>query len=156
MRYQFTYQNTARDLWQLSMYYIYGSLVGLCNMIFTVAMVLLALLRWQEMALWMRACVVVGMSLFTLFQPLAVYVKARKQAAGVSGETTVQFADAGIYIRSGGQHGELAWKQIRKISKKPTMLVVFADTTHGFLLPDRVLGAEKEEFYRYVVSKIKR
>ena len=32
-KYKFTYQITAFDLWQLSMYGIYGSMVGVCNII---------------------------------------------------------------------------------------------------------------------------
>ena len=37
MKYKYTYRNTAGELWQLSMYYIYGSMAGLCNIIFTAA-----------------------------------------------------------------------------------------------------------------------
>ena len=46
----------------------------------------------------------------------------------------------------------LEWKSIKRVSKKPTMIVVFSDTTHGFVLPNRVLGADRKEFYEFVVS----
>lgn len=48
MRYTYTYRTTARDLWQLSMYYIYGSMAGLCNIIFTVAAFALVFSRWDQ------------------------------------------------------------------------------------------------------------
>lgn len=34
------------------------------------------------------------------------------------------------------------------------MIIVFSDTTHGFVFTNRVLGNEKEEFYRYAASKV--
>lgn len=42
MKYRFTINTTASDLWQLSMYGIYGSILGAANAVFTAVMVLLA------------------------------------------------------------------------------------------------------------------
>ena len=108
MRYKYTYRTTARDLWQLSMYYIYGSLAGLCNIIFTVAAFALGFSRW----------------------------------------------DNGLYIRVGDDTSQLPWKSVKRISRKPAMIIIFSDTTHGFIFTNRVLGNEKEEFYRYASSKV--
>ena len=47
MKFEYTYRNTAADIWQLSMYYIYGSLVGVCNIIFTTAVFVLGIVRWN-------------------------------------------------------------------------------------------------------------
>ena len=45
---------------------------------------------------------------------------------------------------------------MKKISKKPTMIVIFSDTTHGFVLSNRVLGSDRAAFYSYIASKVKR
>ena len=45
--YRYTVRPTASDLWQLSMYYVYGSLVGVCNIIFTEAVLALAVAKWS-------------------------------------------------------------------------------------------------------------
>ena len=71
MRFEYVYRNTASDLWQLSMYYTYGSMVGVCNIIFTAAMFILAAVRWGESSVWMRTAIVLGCCLFTIFQPSA-------------------------------------------------------------------------------------
>lgn len=156
MKFQYTYRNTAAELWQLSMYYTYGSLVGLCNIIFTVAVFILGVSRWPELGGLMRFLVVLCCLLFTVVQPLAVYRKAKMQAAGINMDTELGFDDAGVHIRAGGQTSVLNWNKIRKISKKPTMIVLFSDTTHGFVLTNRVLGSQRNEFYAYVISKIGR
>lgn len=154
MRYKYTYRTTARDLWQLSMYYIYGSLVGLCNIIFTVAAFALGFSRWDQAQGIVRCLIVLGCCLFTVIQPLMIYAKAKKQAAGITQDTQVSIDDNGLYIRVGDDTSQLPWKSVKRISRKPAMIIIFSDTTHGFIFTNRVLGNEKEEFYRYASSKV--
>ena len=154
MRYKYTYRTTARDLWQLSMYYIYGSLAGLCNIIFTVAAFALGFPRWDQAQGIVRCLIVLGCCLFTVIQPLMIYAKAKKQAAGITQDTQVSIDDNGLYIRVGDDTSQLPWKSVKRISRKPAMIIIFSDTTHGFIFTNRVLGNEKEEFYRYASSKV--
>ena len=153
MRYKYTYRTTARDLWQLSMYYIYGSLAGLCNIIFTVAAFALGFSRWDQAQGIVRCLIVLGCCLFTVIQPLMIYAKAKKQAAGIAQDTQVSIDDNGLYIRVGDDTSQLPWKSVKRISRKPAMIII-SDTTHGFIFTNRVLGNEKEEFYRYASSKV--
>ena len=150
MRYKYTYRTTARDLWQLSMYYIYGSLAGL----FTVAAFALGFSRWDQAQGIVRCLIVLGCCLFTVIQPLMIYAKAKKQAAGIAQDTQVSIDDNGLYIRVGDDTSQLPWKSVKRISRKPAMIIIFSDTTHGFIFTNRVLGNEKEEFYRYASSKV--
>ena len=154
MRYKYTYRTTARDLWQLSMYYIYGSLAGLCNIIFTVAAFALGFSRWDQAQGIVRCLIVLGCCLFTVIQPLMIYAKAKKQAAGITQDTQVSIDDNGLYIRVGDDTSQLPWKSVKRISRKPAMIIIFSDATHGFIFTNRVLGNEKEEFYRYASSKV--
>lgn len=154
MRYKYTYRTTARDLWQLSMYYIYGSLAGLCNIIFTVAAFALGFSRWDQAQGIVRCLIVLGCCLFTVIQPLMIYAKAKKQAAGITQDTQVSIDDNGLYIRVGDDTSQLPWKSVKRISRKPAMIIIFSDTTHGFIFTNRVLGNEKEEFYCYASSKV--
>lgn len=155
MRFQYTYRTTAFELWQLSMYYTYGSMVGVCNIIFTIAVLALSVSRWSVSGTGFRMLLVFGMCLFTVIQPLAVYLRAKKQVSGLTQDTTVSFADEGIHIMVGEQFSNIRWESVKKISKKPTMIIVFSDTTHGFLFTNRVVGAERDAFYEYITSKIK-
>ena len=50
MKYKYTYRNTAGELWQLSMYYTYGSVVGMCNLIFTAAVIALTINKWNTVS----------------------------------------------------------------------------------------------------------
>ena len=155
MRFRYTFRTTASELWQLSMYYTYGSMVGVCNVIFTAAVAALMVSRWGSSGNGMRFLMVLGLCLFTVIQPLLVYGKARRQAAGISQDTTLGFDEECIHIQVGDQSSEIKWRAVRKISQKPTMIVIFSDTTHGFVITNRVLGPDRKDFCSYVASKVK-
>ena len=153
MKYKYTYRNTAGELWQLSMYYTYGSVVGMCNLIFTAAVIALTINKWNTVSGVWRFLLLLVCCLFTVIQPLAVWRKAEKQAAGISRDTELEFGDAGIRIRVGDEISVIPWAAVKKISKKPTMIILFSDTTHGYVLTNRVLGKDRDAFYNYVASK---
>lgn len=104
----------------------------------------------------MRFVIILGCCLFTVIQPLMVYAKARKQASGITQDTCISIDDHGLHIRVGNNTSELLWKSVRKISRKPTMIIIFCDTVHGFVFTNKVLGDEKEAFYRYITSKMEK
>ncbi|MEW9124953.1 MAG: YcxB family protein [Thermotaleaceae bacterium] len=156
MKYTFIYRTTAFDLWQLSMYGIYGSMVGVCNIIFTVAMLLLSAKFWGDVNSFMKILFIIAISLFTVIQPAAIYMRAKRQALAVSQDVELSFDDSGIHINTDKQNSDLKWNTIKGVSKKPSMIVIFSTTKHGFVLTNKVLGKQKEAFYDYVVSRIKR
>lgn len=154
MKYKFTYQTTAFDFWKLSMYYTYGSMVGVCNMIFTVAMILLTVKFWGDVNSLVKILLITASCLFTVIQPLVVYRRAKKQVAKVSEDMEIGFDDKGVHIKTEKQSSDLKWHTIKRVSKKPTMIVIFSTTTHGFILTNKVLGNQKESVYNYIISKI--
>ncbi|PHV69795.1 hypothetical protein CS063_13845 [Sporanaerobium hydrogeniformans] len=156
MKYKFSYQTTPFDFWQLSMYYTYGSIVGVCNILFTVAMFILTLKFWSNVNDFVKILLIIACSLFTVIQPLVVYRKAKKQVATLPKDMEIGFDERGIHVKAGNQSSYLKWNTIKRISKKPSMLVIFSNTTHGFILTNKTLGKQKEEFYTYVVSKMKK
>jgi hypothetical protein len=150
------YQTTAFDLWQLSMYGIYGSMVGVCNVIFTVAMVLLTVKFWGAANGFMKIIFIAAICLFTVIQPAVVYMRAKRQVAAVPHDMEIGFDDNGIHVRTEKQSSDLKWNTIKGVSKKPSMVVIFSTTKHGFILTNKVLGKQKEAFYNYIISKIQK
>ncbi len=156
MNFQYTYRTTAKDIWQLSMYHIYGSMAGAGNLLITVGAAALILTRWQMAPGWQRFLLVVCLILFPVIQPLAVYWRARKQAAGTAREITLRADGQGLHISAEKERSDIPWSAVRRIAKKPTLLVIYSDTTHGFILSNRVLGEEKEPFFEYVYTRIRK
>ncbi|MEG2350220.1 MAG: YcxB family protein [Hungatella sp.] len=154
MKYQYTYRTTAWELWQLSMYYTYGSMVGMCNIIFTAAVFALLVAKWDSSSGFFKLFLILGCCLFPLIQPLMIYRKAQKQAAEIQQDTQIGFDESGVHIQLGEKNSDIPWSSIRRISKKPTMMVVFSDSVHGFVLTNRVLGKERKACYDYISKRI--
>lgn len=154
MIYKFTYQTRGFDLWRLAMYRMYSSMVGVTNIIFTVAMLLLAVKFWHDVNIFVKGLLILAICLFTLIQPLAIYRRANKQVGKTPKEIEIGFNDKGVHVQSGDQKSYLKWKSIKGISKKANMIIIFSTDKHGFILSNRVLGKEREAFYDYVVSRI--
>ena len=102
--YRYTVRPTASDLWQLSMYYVYGSLVGVCNIIFTAAVLALAVAKWSSVGTVYRIVLVLACLAFTVIQPLAIYRKAVKQAKSITEDTELLFDDKGIHVTVAGKN----------------------------------------------------
>lgn len=156
IKYSYTYRNTTSELWQLSLYYTYGSMVGLCNIIFTVAAFAMVVSRWEEATVFMKFLIVFGCCLFTIIQPSLVWIKAKRQAAAITDDTWISFDEVGIHVKVGKERWDAGWDGVKRIAKKPTMIILFSDTTHGFVLTNRILGEDKEGFYQYVLSRMNR
>lgn len=156
MKYKFNYQTSAFELWQLSMYGIYGSMVGVCNIIFTVAMLLLSVKFWGSVNSILRILILVGIFLFTIIQPLAIYIRAKRQVSTVPQDMEIYFDDKGIHVKTLNQNSDLKWSTIKGVTRKPSMIIIFTTNKHGFIITNKMLGKEKDVFYNYVVSKIKK
>ncbi|MGH4052011.1 MAG: YcxB family protein [Clostridium sp.] len=156
MKYKFNYQTTAFDLWQLSMYSIYGSIVGVCNIIFTVAMFLLTARFWGDVNSFIKIILIIAICLFTVIQPAVIYRRAKRQVGTVARDMEMNFDDNGIHVKTENQSSNLKWNTIKGLSKKPSMIVIFSTTKHGFVLTNKVLGKQKKAFYDYAVSKIQK
>ncbi|MGV8984425.1 YcxB family protein [Clostridium sp.] len=156
MEYKFTYKTTAFDLWKLSMYSTYASMVGACNIIFTVAMLLVSIKVWEDVNSFMKILLIIAICLFTVIQPTVVYRRAKGQVRAVSHDMEIGFDDSGIHVKTENQSSNLKWNTVKGVSKKLSMIVVFSTTKHGFVLTNKVLGKQKKDFYEYVVSKIEK
>lgn len=83
MEYQYKCRITAWDFFRLTMRQTYRSMAGMCNLVFTVAMILLTAKFWSQSGEVLQVLMLIGCLLFPVIQPAAIYAKARRQAAAV-------------------------------------------------------------------------
>jgi hypothetical protein len=136
------------------MFGIYGSIIGVCNIIFTVAILLLATKFWEDVSSFIKILLIISISLFTVIQPIAVYIRAKRQIATVPQDMEIGFDDNGIHIKTSNQNSDLKWSTIKGVIKKPSMIIIFTTMKHGFIITNKMLGKQKETFYDYIVSQI--
>ena len=155
MEYRFKCDVKAGDLWKMAMARTYRSLIGLVNVIFTVAMILLTLRFWPTTSDLLRVFMILGCILFPVVQPLAIYGNSVKQLEDLPKDMELLFNDGGLRVFVGDKSELIRWSRIRNAIKRSNMIVVMSDDSHGYMLTNRVLGDQKEEFYEYICKKIR-
>lgn len=131
----------------------YRSMAGICNLVFTVAMILLTIKFWEQSGDLLQVFLLFACLLFPVIQPLGIYWKAKGQARALPKDMELQFDEAGLHVAVGTQHENIGWNKIR-MAKEPDMILIFSDARHGYMLTNRMLGAEKEAFFSFAASKI--
>ena len=100
MEYKFSYKITAIDLWKLAMYGIYGSIVGVANIIFTISMFALVVRFWRDVNTFLKILLILGVFLFIIIQPMMIYLKSKKQIEAVPVDMEIGFDDKGMHIKT--------------------------------------------------------
>ena len=98
MTYQFKSEVTAGDFWKLTMSRTYRSVAGVCNMVFTVAMILFTAKFFRTSGDLMQMLMLFGCLLFPVIQPIAIYLKAKGQAKTMPKDVELSFDDAGLHV----------------------------------------------------------
>jgi hypothetical protein len=155
MEYKYMCDVKASDLWKMAMVRTYKAAIGVVNIVFTVAMILLAFRFWKTAPDILRVLMIFGCLVFPVIQPLATYGMCVKQLENMPRDMELKFDDVGVHVSTGGQSELIRWNKVKNAIKRSNMIVVMSDDSHGYMLTNRVLGNEKEEFYNFLCSKIR-
>lgn len=112
MEYQYKCRITAWDFFRLTMRQTYRSMAGMCNLVFTVAMILLTAKFWSQSGEVLQVLMLIGCLLFPVIQPAAIYAKARRQAAAVP-QDVAYLCEKGLLVTTGGERQHLPWNRLR-------------------------------------------
>ncbi len=155
MEYKYMCDVKASDIWKMAMKRTYKSAIGIVNIVFTAAMILLVIRFFSTAPDILRVLMIFGCLLFPVIQPLATYGMCVKQLENMPRDMSLTFNDEGMRVETGGQNEFIRWKRIANAIKRSNMIVVMSDDSHGYMLTNRVLGNEKDEFYDFLCNKIK-
>lgn len=156
MKYQFKMDISASELFYITMSRTYRSLAGTVNIVFTVAMFILAFKFLGTANMFYKILIIFGCLLFPVIHPLAIYGQSIKQKESMPEGVVLGFDDSGMHVEQGDKHEDIPWSRIPKVIKQKNMVIVMSDKMHGYMLTDRVLGDKKEEFYDFALGKINR
>lgn len=154
MSYQYQSNIRPLDFWLLSMNHTYHSLVGVCNLVFAAAMIGLSVRFWNEAGDAAQALLFIACLIIPVFQPLGVYLKAKAQVSVIPQGTQLSFGEDGVHVTLGGKRELIRWNRVKNAVREANMVIIFTDASHGYMLTNRVLGREKDDFYHYVKAHI--
>ena len=153
MEYRYEYEVEPGDLWQLQMYYTYSSYLAIINIICILSSIALIYALWATAPWWLRIMLLVFLSLFTVIQPLGVYLRSKKSLKDNHDHLALCFNEQGIEVSVGEQKEFKNWAQIQGIVMKPTLVVIYTDKNHGYILTNRILKDTKKAFRAFLKER---
>lgn len=132
----------------------YSSLAGIVQIIFVVSLLLLICTKWNTIGLIFKILILIGLSLFTIIQPLAFWINAKKSIDPNMPETEISFDEKDMVIKVNSHVQRIPYMNIVKVVSKPNLLIVQPDQKHIYILPKRILGSNKKELFEYLKTKL--
>ena len=155
MKYRFKSEVKALDFWKLSMYKTYHAVAGICNIVFTVAMIaLLVHFRGSVSDVWI-GCILFGCALFPVIQPVCIFLRCQRQVEDIPKDLELEFDDYGMRVYTGNTTQGIPWKNVDHVIKQRDMLAIYTDRNHGYILMERTLSDKSEEFMDHLRAHIK-
>lgn len=156
MEFKYKYKLEPSDLWQFHMYYAYSSYLCIINIICILSSIVLIIKLWANSPAWFRVVLILFLSLFTVIQPLSIYLRSVKQLKKNNDELMLTFSDSGIDVFVDKNSEHKTWNQIISIIIKPTLIVIYTDREHGYILTNRVLKNTRKDFIKLIKGKRQR
>lgn len=155
MEYRFRCDLKPFDLWKMTMSRTYRSLAGAVNFIFSVAILFVTVRIWGSSE-FTRGLLVFACILFPVIQPLAIYGRSVKLLEDLPGTAELTINQGGISVACGGRKEFLGWNHVQNAVKRRDSIILMSDASHGYVLTNKTLGEQKEEFFEFLCSKIQK
>ena len=155
MKYRFKSEVKALDFWKLSMYKTYHAVAGICNIVFTAAMLGLLVHFWGRVSDVWIGFILFGCALFPVIQPVCIFLRCQRQVEDIPKDLELLFDDSGIRVTAGGTEEKIPWKRVDHIIKQRDMLAIYKDGSHGYILMERTFSDRAEEFMEYLLAHVK-
>ena len=153
MEFKYEYKVAPSDLWQMQMYYAYSSYTAIINVICIVSSIALLYSLWGTAPWWLRLLLILFLMLFTVIQPTSVYLGAKKSLGNSNDMLRLTFDEKGFAVEMGGQKEFKKWAEVRGIVVKPTLVAIYMDKNHGYILTNRILKDTKKQFRAFIKAR---
>ena len=154
MKYSYKFKLNRSDMFKYYMSDRYSSLAGIVQIIFTVSLIILAISKWNVVGIILKIILIVGISLFTIIQPLFFYINAGKSIKKDTPDTEILFEDEYIEIKVLSHIQRIRYQNIVQIINKPLMLIIQPDNKHIYILTNRILNGTKKDLYKFLKTKV--
>ena len=138
---------TEKDLFDFSMYSSYSGAMGVFNVIFTVAALVLLVVTWTWVSVYQKLLLVCCALIFTVLQPAMLHFKSKKQAqmTGFSMPINLTLTDEKIAVEQAGVTGDVLWNQVWSAVRIKSMFIIKVGPTHGYLIPNATVEGREQE-----------
>ncbi len=154
MEYGFNVEVTPWDFFKMSMKKTYTSVIGVCNLVFLAAMILMTVRFYGEASDGLRCIMLFMCIIIPILQPMGIYLRARNLAHMIPEDMTIETCCSGLMVRVGEAFELVGYEKIKKVICNDDCLILAVGGGNGYFLFNRVLGDRKEAFTKYIKSRM--
>jgi len=154
--FRFNYSVKPENLWVLTMMNIYRSFLGMCNLVFTVSMILLAVRFWSVSSAGIRVLISAGILLFPLMQPVMIYLRCRRIVGRMPGEMEILFDETGITTSANGKSSHVGFSDLRSVVRFFNLMIIHTQSKHGYILSDQIMKDQSRSLYDFISAHVNR
>ncbi len=155
MNYEFNYKIEPIDILLMTLKGIYSSIVGVVNVVFTVASIGMLLTFGGSLNIILDIVLVVAILWFPLVQPFLLYKKAKKSLSSFTENIKIMFEQNGIVINFNETISNIPWSNVVRVSKNNRAIVVYVTQKEGYILTKKVVGEQFDELHKFIIEKTK-
>lgn len=152
---KFEIKISARELFYFSMCHTYSTFAGLSGTIFSVFCLVVLVATWGTVALNYTFLLAVCALLFTVWNPISLWGKAKRQARAevFAKPLAYQLDEKGIQVTQGDQTADYGWDYVFKARQVKKAFFIYTDPIHAFILPKEQLGGKDMELASLLKDK---
>lgn len=153
MDFKFQSKITAWDCLVSTLRHTYKSVAGVINIVFTGACIALAV-RFLGTARPLEASLILlGCFWFPAIIPTATYFHHKKSLKNMPEDLFLSFDNYGMHVLVGDKKEDISWSNLSRIAIEPNMVIIYSDKTHGYMLSNKNMGKERNEFLLFLKEK---
>ncbi|BBF44363.1 hypothetical protein lbkm_3076 [Lachnospiraceae bacterium KM106-2] len=147
----------TKDMFDFLFRHAYTNLSGILGVILSACAFVYLILNYQELSTAKIALLIFGSLLFTVINPIQLYMKAAQQV-----KLNPAFKDALVYriteeavnVKQGGQKGDIKWDEIIKVIETKKSILIYTSNVTAFILPKASMEGQEAALRDLIKQKI--
>lgn len=154
-KFSYDIQLNTSDIWWFSLYHSNRGFLGIFNLLFTGMAVYSLVAGFADLSVMKRVIFCLMALLFSVIQPLILYMKAKKQAKSdaIQKGIHIDICENGIVVSQAESKAEFAWENVFKVMPRKKMIILYIDAIRGYILPERDIREDREKILELLSAK---
>ena len=157
MELKFDVDMSVKDMYKFLLNNTYRKLTGIIWIIFSLVVIGVTIYTWGDVQIMNSVLMILLASLYTVINPLMLYLKARKQVNGNDFfNKTLHYSvnDKGIEVSQNEEKSFVKWNEMWKIVRYGSQVIVYVTTIRAFVWPIESIGENYDSLVELADNKL--
>ena len=149
----------TKELFLFTLRHTYFSISGIFSLIISLGSLVVCLVQFRNFQAATVMALLFIATLFTIIQPLMLYVKCRaqiKKSDNINSSLHYTLSEEGITVRQNEQEAAVRWDDIRKVVQAKQGLYIYMSPVRAFIFPKEQCGSQYEVICSAVQGQMER